>query len=44
MTKPQDFQVALKVKGLENKYPFLMDFPSLLLGRPKGGTESGNPV
>lgn len=42
MTKPQDFQVALKVKELENKYSFLMGFPSLFLGRPKGGTQSGN--
>lgn len=44
MTKPQDFQVALKVKELENKYPFSMNFPSLLLGRPKGGPQSGNPA
>lgn len=44
MTKPQDFQVALKVKELENKCLFLMDLPSLLLGRPKGGTQSGNPA
>jgi hypothetical protein len=44
MTKPQGFQVALKVKELEDKYPFLMDFPSLLLGRPKDGTQSGNPA
>lgn len=36
--KATDFQVALKAKELENKYPFSKDFPSLLLGRPEGGT------
>lgn len=30
--KATDFQVALKVKELENKSPFSKNFPSLLLG------------
>lgn len=42
--KATDFQVVLKAKELENKYPFSKDFPSLLLGRLEGGTQFGNPA
>lgn len=45
MTKPQDFKVVLKVKrNLRTNILFQMDFSSLLLGRAKGGTRSGNPL
>lgn len=45
MTKPQDFKVVLKVKrNLRTNILFQIDFSSLLLGRAKGGTRSGNAL
>lgn len=45
MTKQQDFKVVLKVKrNLRTNILFQIDFSSLLLGRAKGGTQSGNPL
>lgn len=41
----KDFKVALKVKkNLRTNILFQTDFSSLLLGRAKGGTQSGNPL